>query len=50
MASTTKVSRAKMFNIRGTDVITEFMKINLPTLKASHAQGGPWAAQKVSKV
>ncbi|XP_060554148.1 uncharacterized protein LOC132715181 [Ruditapes philippinarum] len=50
MASTTKVNRARMFNLRETDVITEFMKINLHSLKASHAQGGPGASQKVSKV
>jgi hypothetical protein len=50
MTSNTKVKRAKMFNLHETEVITEFMKINLPTLKASHAQGGPGAAPKVSKV
>ncbi|XP_053401430.1 uncharacterized protein LOC123547200 isoform X1 [Mercenaria mercenaria] len=42
--------RAKMFSIREIDVITEFMKTHLSTLRASHTQGGPGAAQRQAKL
>ena len=50
MASKQPQQRAKMFSIRETDVITEFMKIHMQTLRASHTQGGPGAAQKIGKI